>query len=780
MKAQSSITNVLYISIGIVITLIVIYFLYSYLTNSSLKTITSPFVISNFILNNFQEQTSGSCSFAISFDANQNINLASIDAGFLLSNGEYLYPGYSNYTQTTNFINAGQYLYYLKPTVGWFGYNGTVCKFLSTAITSKSNYIIGMTRVIDNKTKIFQRFTGNVEFLVNTPNTNPQDIYGDSVIGITATHNLGVVIIKGITNSTFSEDTTPGTYIYLPIGKYQITYTSEGSSAIFLEWDSDGGVLIQNPQYQQTNMTIINNGQIIIDNTLSIIPPVNFNITENQTETLVGNKVNVTADYVSGYYTFYVNKLPYSGCVDTPNKTCIITESSPGTYNITASYKSSTVYGVSNKLQDLFYSPFSVSLIGSYSQSTSTVVLSATASGGYGAITYSFYYANGTAINGCQDISSSTCSFTQTIQGGIPIQIKNSASQNFDGTNGAQVYLTPNMNSLAFSSPIGEDRFFEGSTELYSWCEANCNTNNPDVWVDIPGGIGAGSTVTITLNGTIEKAEGYKVSAFDSSGTTSNSASVNEYSKSYSDFSGHMGSSSQNNNIGEVMNSGLVYNIYYDSSGTCDSSDYFEDTYSSSLISGTSFTGCQTFTANGGFLFTTPSGTNNNPVDVQISTDTSVSCTDENNVLFNNQTGYTCGNGYWGTGTTYVPNTGNSWQLKAIGWIVAPEEVQTTARADDGINISYIGGISNDDFEAWLGNYGNGTDIANAWHQDNLQQSGPFTGTIPAGTSRIEINYFEDGGQTYLAFFTNQAVNYYSPTPYPDNIAPTITPSSFV
>ncbi len=358
MKAQSSITNVLYISIGIVITLIVIYFLYSYLINSSLETITSPFVISNFILNNFQEQTSGSCSFAISFDANQNINLASIDAGFLLSNGEYLYPSYGNYTQTTSFINAGQYLYYLKPTVGWFGYNGSVCKFLSTAITSKSNYIIGMTKIIDNKTKIFQRFTGNVEFLVNTPNTNPQDIYGDSVIGITATHNLGVVIIKGITNSTFSEDTTPGTYIYLPIGKYQITYTSEGSGAIFLEWDSDGGVLIQNPQYQQTNMTIINNGQIIIDNTLSIIPPVNFNITENQTETLVGNKVNVTADYVSGYYTFYVNKLPYSGCVDTQSKTCIITESSPGTYNITASYKSSTVYGVSNTLQEVYFYPF--------------------------------------------------------------------------------------------------------------------------------------------------------------------------------------------------------------------------------------------------------------------------------------------------------------------------------------------------------------------------------------------------------------------------------------
>ena len=764
MKAQSSITNVLYISIGIVITLIVIYFLYSYLINSSLETITSPFVISNFILNDFQEQTSGSCSFAISFDANQNINLASIDAGFLLSNGEYLYPSYSNYTQTTNFINAGQYLYYLKPTVGWFGYNGSVCKFLSTAITSKSNYIIGMTRVIDNKTKIFQRFTGNVEFLVNTPNTNPQDIYGDSVIGITATHNLGVVIIKGITNSTFSEDTTPGTYIYLPIGKYQITYTSEGSGAIFLEWDSDGGVLIQNPQYQQTNMTIINNGQIIIDNTLSIIPPVNFNITENQTETLVGNKVNVTADYVSGYYTFYVNKLPYSGCADTQNKTCIITESSPGTYNITASYKSSTVYGVSNKLQDLFYSPFSVSLIGSYSQSTSTVVLSATASGGYGAITYSFYYSNGTAINGCQDISSSTCSFTQTIQGGIPIQIKNSASQNFDGTNGAQLYLTPNMNSLAFSSPIGEDRFFEGSTELYSWCEANCNTNNPDVWVNIPGGIGAGSTVTITLNGTIEKAEGYKVSAFDSSGTTSNTASINEYSKSYSDFSGHMGSSSQNNNIGEVMNPGILYQYYYQGTGNPPTFPNKINIYEASVLQGTQI---RNTTTNSSFIYTALT----NPYYTQISgTTEDVYGNNEPYVVINYQDGYSGGQSF---NSTAVPNGQDSYVAKVEGFVSVTQSGTIFYTEDDDGNILNMSnyGITNS-YENWLYNP---TTYINDWQGQpaTLETASPPVNPGVYRFDNVFISWDTPSGSQF-SLWSNYLVNYYSPTPYPDNIAPTI------
>lgn len=758
MKGQATI-SIVYMSVGILIALVIMYFLYSYLTSSSLETITSPFVITNFILNDFQEQTAGSCSFAISFEANQNINLGSIHAGFLLSNGDYLYPSYANYTQTTSFINAGQYLYYLKPKyVGWSGYNGTVCKFLSTAITSKSNYITGMTRIIDNKTKIFQRFTGNVEFLVNTPNTNPKDIYGDSVIGITATHNLGVIIIKGITNSTFSEQTTPGTYIYLPAGKYKIEYTNEGSSAVFLEWSSDGGILIQNYTLSVTNMTVINNGEIVIDNTLSIIPPANFNITENQTQTLVGNKVKVTADYISGYYTFYVNEAPYSSCTDTLNKTCIITESSSGTYNITASYKSSTIYGVSNKLQELFYSPLSVSLAGSYSQQTSSVTLLATTSGGYGTPSYSFYYGNGTAINGCQNISSSTCVFNQYIKG-IPIQIQNSASQNFDGSNGAQVYLTPTINSSL--SPIGEDRFFEGSTELYSWCEANCNTNNPDVWVNIPGGIGAGQTIAITLNESIEKTEGYTVTVSDSAGTNSATTSVNEYSKQYSDFTGHMGNSSINNDIGKVMNPGILYQYYYQ--GTANPSNYPNKTkiYKASVLQGTQInTIGLTYTANTNPYYTSVNGSTED-----------VNGQNEPYVVINYQDGYSGGQAF---NSTAVPNGEDSYVAKVEGFVSVTQAGTIFYTEDDDGNMLNMSnyGIT-DSYENWLYNP---TTYINDWTGQGatLETASP---PVNSGVYRFDNVFmsWDTPSGSQFSLWSNYLVNYYSPTPYPDNIAPTIT-----
>ena len=586
MKGQSEI-NLIYISVGILITMVVIYFLYGYLTNSPLETITSPFVISNFILNNFQEQIPGSCSFSISFTANQNLNLSLINAGFLLSNGEYLYPDYKNYTSTISFINSGQYLYYLNPKPGWAGYNKSVCSFLSSSIISKTNYITGMTRIIANKTKIFQRFAGNIQFLVNTPNTNPQDIYGDSVIGITATHNLGAVIIKGITNSTFSEETSPGTYIYLPEGKYTVFYTSEGSGSIFLLWNSVGGISIQSPQLNETNMTIINNGEIIIDNTLSLIPPANFNITENQTETLIGNKVNVTADYVSGYYTFYVNKLPYSGCVNTQNKSCVITESSPGTYNITASYKSSTVNGVSNKLQETFNVPiyhFSITenqtktLSGNSVNITIKNVLE----------NYTFY-VDGIPYSGCTHVESKTCIITESSPGTYNI----SASYNSSTSNGVSntiqeifyvypfLYITiQNTQSIATSSPFQQEIIFdannytqyESSTlgnirilnsqnkQVNFWCESGCyNTSTrTTIFVKLPNGISALASKQYKLE-FLNKSIGYN-------GTTAGEAPQ------------------LSSNYGEYDNAKYVFNSYWNFAGTTLPTGLNESTSSGSTI----------------------------------------------------------------------------------------------------------------------------------------------------------------------------------------------------
>ena len=540
MKGQSTITNLIYLAITLLIAMIIVYFFFSYLQKSSLETISSPFVITNFVLNNFQEESPGSCNFAITFQGNELLNLSKSDVEFAFSNGEYLYPSYSNYTETTSFVTDGEYLYYLNPKPGWSGYNQTICKFLSSSITTNDNYITGITRVINNKQRIFQRFTGNVQFLVNTPDTNPQDIYGDNVLGITATHNLGVITIKGITNSTFSSATTPGTYIYLPNGKYTISYSSAGSDAIFLQWQSDGGVLIKNPEYQITNMTVINNGQLIVKNTLSLIPPVTFNISENQTKTPVENKVNVTADYVSGYYTFYVNKIPYSSCIDTLNKSCVITENSSGTYNITASYKSSTIYGISNNIQETFYIPiyhFNISENQTRTLSGKSVDIVTN-----NKLENYTFYVNNIPYPGCVNIESKSCVITENSSGTYNI----SASYNSSTSDGISNILQETFYSYPFlymsiqntqpistsspfqqeiifnadnytqyeSSNLGNIRILNSSNQQIDfWCQSGCyNTSTQTIiFMKIPNGINADSSKeykleflnkTVNYNGT--------------------------------------------------------------------------------------------------------------------------------------------------------------------------------------------------------------------------------------------------------------------------------------
>ncbi len=48
---------------------------------------------------------------------------------------------------------------------------------------------------------------------------------------------------------------------------------------------------------------------------------------------------------------------------------------------------------------------------------------------------------------------------------------------------------------------LGNIRFYQGSTELYSWCESGCNSNSQNAvfWVKIPGGIGADSSEAVTM-----------------------------------------------------------------------------------------------------------------------------------------------------------------------------------------------------------------------------------------------------------------------------------------
>lgn len=83
----------------------------------------------------------------------------------------------------------------------------------------------------------------------------------------------------------------------------------------------------------------------------------------------------------------------------------------------------------------------------------------------------------------------------------IPILISNNQAS-ATGANFQQLisFNALNYQSMA-SNNLGSMRFFQGSNELYSWCELGCNSisSNSIFWIKIPAGIPASSNVIINM-----------------------------------------------------------------------------------------------------------------------------------------------------------------------------------------------------------------------------------------------------------------------------------------
>ena len=82
----------------------------------------------------------------------------------------------------------------------------------------------------------------------------------------------------------------------------------------------------------------------------------------------------------------------------------------------------------------------------------------------------------------------------------VPITITN--GQNATGANfQQQISFNPSTYSSYVSSDLGNIRFYQGSTELYSWCESGCTSASGGAvfWVKIPGGIGGVSNTLVYM-----------------------------------------------------------------------------------------------------------------------------------------------------------------------------------------------------------------------------------------------------------------------------------------
>ena len=216
----------------------------------------------------------------------------------------------------------------------------------------------------------------------------------------------------------------------------------------------------------------------------------------------------------------------------------------------------------------------------------------------------------------------------------------------------------------------------------------------------------------------------------------------------------------QYNNIGNVMSPGLMYQIYYNSSLTCDSTNYQTQLYTAEIGNNVIVPGCDYFASSTVPFTTSLQGTSQD-----------VDGTTEPNVIINYQAGYSGGAAY---PNPPVSNTGTSWLIKAIGWVSIPQSTTSTfsETSDDGITLSSGTNIGGSNGVAWLGGASSPNNLISEWHTEGATTY--TSGSVSAGTYRLELDYFEDGGGSYTALWSSGAVDYYHAAYPPNGVMPSV------
>ncbi len=280
--------------------------------------------------------------------------------------------------------------------------------------------------------------------------------------------------------------------------------------------------------------------------------------------------------------------------------------------------------------------------------------------------------------------------------------------------------------------------FFDNNGSiLSSWLEnGNSNTGTSTYWVSIPNGLPANST-TVIFFGLADKS----INLFD--GKIIGEAP--QLSPIYGQY----------DNIKNVMEPGLLYQVYYSKNATTfDSKDYQEQIYQATMSNGTKLNYDK-----GQFNTTlTPMNTTLNG---------SVSLGHQ--AIFAYQSGSPYSN-LPNIDSNIIPNVQHPFAIKAVGW--EDTNISTTfyTIVDDGVGISM--GTTGPAFNgsSFLGGLTPPNNRIVAWHQGGATQ---YTFLSPRGTQRLEIDYYQWGGAWILYFGANNIVNYYHASLPPNNVVPT-------
>ncbi|MCL4452394.1 MAG: hypothetical protein M1327_07225 [Candidatus Thermoplasmatota archaeon] len=297
-------------------------------------------------------------------------------------------------------------------------------------------------------------------------------------------------------------------------------------------------------------------------------------------------------------------------------------------------------------------------------------------------------------------------------------------------------YENPNLTNIFFT--------YSNGTVIPSWLENNASkTKSSSIyWLKLNGASG-GTTITVDmvfLPLSINIMNKYQT------------GEAPQCSPIYGEY----------NNIANVLSPGLEYQIYYDSSGTVDSSNYQNNLYNANLASGTTITeGHKSLKSS-----TLPLNTS------LVGVTCSVNGKNRNYVIINYGYGYHSGNTY---PNPPVQSPTNSFLIKMIGFA----ELNTSSTiiyggTDDGMAVGYTtysGSINGVD---WLGAASNPDNLFNGYTTQGFTIYYNYFNAIN-GTYPIEMDYFQDGGNAYTALWSSNPVIYYHPI-FPSNGAlPTIT-----
>ncbi len=289
------------------------------------------------------------------------------------------------------------------------------------------------------------------------------------------------------------------------------------------------------------------------------------------------------------------------------------------------------------------------------------------------------------------------------------------------------------------SSPFGQNvEFFSATGQILdSWLE-NYTPTHAIWWVKLTSSIPVGSKQTIYMG-------------FASTSTnlfnTNNIGEAPQLSPTYGEY----------NNIADVMNTGLLYQFYQLNGGGIQSQ---ATVYQAQLTPNSVFAyGSLTATAGPTLYQSALSGSSQD-----------VDGTTYPNVIINYQYGYSGGSAF--------PNPPISNPqyviMKAIGFIVVNSPTTIYGLTDDGMGIGYS--VTGGALIPWLGGSStsnNPNNIINSWAG---QAATGYSGTITTdGSYRLEIDYTNQGGPGEDAVWSNNSINYYSPSQPPNGVMPSVT-----